>query len=253
MNAPLESNSVRSKNSSILHIIRGLRPKLRNGSEQLDNKGRGPLNSGVALEIEFVNVIVLKEWIESSYPGGMDAYVRNAPTQCLEDEHLTRVGFMSTYEAEDWFLESGLDPASSVILCSNDEPPEWLQIGLHQGRGAVWKTGCEPGDLVGFEPLGLRFLSELLSQPGWLEQVIASVGAQRVTPLLPPELDPQNPVVACQRGLARVEFEIIGGSGIWWVFLPTGRRQNAAAEMLLTRDLRESFLRAGAPPYVPGG
>lgn len=120
----------------------------------------------MAVEIEFVSVIVLKSWISANYPGGLDAYAGDSPTQYLEDEHITRVGFMSTREAEDFYDSLGVDPSNGAILYRGDDVPEWLACGLHQGRGAAWKATEPPGDLVGFESLMLRGMGALLPQPG---------------------------------------------------------------------------------------
>ena len=126
----------------------------------------------MAVEIEFVSVIVLKSWSSANYPGGLDAYAGDSPTQYLEDEHISRVGFMSTREAEDFYDSLGVDPSNGAILCRGDDVPGWLMCGIHQGRGAAWKATEPPGDLVGSESLMVRGMGALLPQPGWMERVI---------------------------------------------------------------------------------
>ncbi|MBT9588713.1 hypothetical protein IV102_35590 [bacterium] len=200
----------------------------------------------MAIEIEFVSVISLKSWVTQHYPGGLDAYADHAPTRYLEDAHLTRVGFMSTWEAEDWFEQCKLDPAFCVILCTDSEVPEWLACGPYQGRGAVWKASEPPGDLVAFEVLMLRGLADFLSQPGWVEKAISGAQAQIAPPSLEPMFDPTHAVVACTRGDARVEFEIVQKMGLVALELPRPRKY-LASDLALTRDLRESFIRLGAP------
>ena len=53
----------------------------------------------MAIPIEFVNVIVRKSAAEKKYSGGLDGLARSDLANYLEDEHLVRVGFMSTREA----------------------------------------------------------------------------------------------------------------------------------------------------------
>ncbi len=197
----------------------------------------------MAIETEFVSVIVCKKWIAEHYPGGLDAYAEPASTRYLEDDHLTRVGFMSTSEAEDWFEEHGLDPTVSAILIRGCEVPDWLTFGVHRGSEAVWKASEPPGDLVAFEFLLLNGMESFLCQPGWLDRVIEEAGAQQVAAHLRPELDPNGRVVACQRGPARVEFEVFQNLGILQL-LPPGRRQFLVHDLALTRDLGQSFQRA---------
>jgi hypothetical protein len=56
----------------------------------------------LAVAIEFLNVIVRKSGAEKRYPGGLDRLARFDLANYLEDEHLVRIGFMSSREALDF-------------------------------------------------------------------------------------------------------------------------------------------------------
>lgn len=197
----------------------------------------------MAVEIEFVSVIVLKCWIAENYPGGLDAYAESSPTLYLEDEHITRVGFMSTMEAENWLDGLGVDSESAALLYTGCTVPTWLACGIHQDRSAAWLANQPAGDVVAMEFLMLADLEGVLSQPNWLERVLGMAEAERTPPSLKPELDASNLVIACQRGLARAEFEVYQKLGVMGLVLP-GRRRHLAIDLTLTRDLREAFLQA---------
>ena len=115
----------------------------------------------MAIELECVSVIVRIRAIEERYPGGLTAYRDDCPNNSyLQDDHLTRVGFMSTAEADQYLGEvaaEGLrvtnDPSTSdaLMVCNSREPIarcDWLVIGEHDGVTACWLNGSPPGQLV---------------------------------------------------------------------------------------------------------
>src|SRR6185312_3577460 len=115
----------------------------------------------MAIEFESASVIVPIRALEVRYPGGLTAYRDGCPNNSyLQDDHLTRVGFMSTAEAEQHLGQaavSGLrvtdDPSTSdaLIICSGREPIppcNWLVIGEHEGVMACWLQDSPPGELV---------------------------------------------------------------------------------------------------------
>ena len=57
----------------------------------------------MSLPIEFYSVIVPKKVLIRSYQGGIDQYKEDCPNYSYrEDEHITRVGFMSDGELKEW-------------------------------------------------------------------------------------------------------------------------------------------------------
>ena len=57
----------------------------------------------MAVLIEFFSVVVPKTVLLSKYPGGIEQYKEDSPyNSYLEDEHLTRVGFMADYELAEY-------------------------------------------------------------------------------------------------------------------------------------------------------
>lgn len=60
----------------------------------------------MAVPIEFFSVVVPKSIIKEKYKGGLEQYKADCPNQSfLEDEYLTRVGFMSPHPL-DKFCEN---------------------------------------------------------------------------------------------------------------------------------------------------
>src|SRR5262249_28396254 len=98
--------------------------------------------TAMAIELECANVIVRIRALEARYPGGLTAYRDDCPNNSyLQDDHLTRVGFMSTAEAEQYLGQVALrglhvtdDPNTSdaLIIRSNRAPIptcHWLVTG----------------------------------------------------------------------------------------------------------------------------
>lgn len=115
----------------------------------------------MAVAIEFLSVIVRKAAAEEKYPGGLDGFARLDLGNYLEDEHLVRIGFMSSRDA--WAFADELQSAG--LRCSNDREsdiavisrpngptPPWLSVGTCEGREACWLAGCSPGKLIDLDP-----------------------------------------------------------------------------------------------------
>jgi len=100
----------------------------------------------VAIELECASVIVPIRALEERYAGGLAAYRDDCPNNSyLQDDHLTRVGFMSTHEAGKYLekvaakglrVTGGPGTGDALILCSGGEPVPPC--------GIIWSTFCDP-------------------------------------------------------------------------------------------------------------
>jgi len=115
----------------------------------------------LAVAIEFVNVIIRKSAVQGKYPGGLDGLARRGLSNYLEDDHLVRVGFMSSPEAiglAERLEAAGLDYAGNggsevaVITGADEAAPSWLSVGERFGRRACWLSGAPEGELADFDP-----------------------------------------------------------------------------------------------------
>lgn len=108
----------------------------------------------MAVLIEAISVIVRGETIEARYPGGWQAYVKDAPNMTLcNDEHLARVGFMAPYDVDRFvsrlkrlgfeFVRDGM--AIDVCVVDQLQGPtvrcEWLEY-LHMDISGDGETVC---------------------------------------------------------------------------------------------------------------
>src|SRR5262249_23102119 len=110
----------------------------------------------LAIALEFVNVIARKSAVEEKYAGGLDAFARQELANYMEDEHLVRVGFVSTGDAFAFVEElraAGLlySDDVAVITGTTSEAPSWLTVGKCEGRSACWLSGQPAGGLIDFE------------------------------------------------------------------------------------------------------
>src|SRR5690242_14912761 len=92
----------------------------------------------MAVGIEFANVILRKSAMEEHVPGGVDTIAQLSLPNFAEDEHLVRIGFMSTAEAialmqqiED-LAATPIVPGKAVAIVQwEDLPyPAWLTVGV---------------------------------------------------------------------------------------------------------------------------
>ena len=111
------------------------------------------------------SVVVRNATIEARFPGGMPAFTGSCPNQTFcTDGTISRVGFMVEKDARTFFnrlVGAGLAPssaeaASEIALVLQGQrfvyPCDWLQLGLFDGRPAVWLAGTDRGSL--FIPRG---------------------------------------------------------------------------------------------------
>lgn len=169
--------------------------------------------------------------MEIHYPGGLDAYCAEAPGLYLEDEHLTRVAFLASEHADEFF-DRLLDLGLYQLAISGEPAPEWLET---DGRHA-WLAGTEPGELVRFEGLlvkGLQHSGEevhvrLRALCDSCEAVEQELGGRRARYIL---------------GNAQVDVETLEapvGTGVIAV-LDRARRAHLKEDFALVRAFREAL------------
>lgn len=123
------------------------------------------------------NVVVKLITVEEKYPGGAKQYAADCPnlTYC-QDEHLTRIGFMSLDDAEAFAYKlrqthkfatediAFVDHGTGILA-----PRDWLEYSPQQdGAPACWLKGIEPGQLVvpkGWKEEWTRDLAKVCSAP----------------------------------------------------------------------------------------
>jgi hypothetical protein len=212
----------------------------------------------LAVAIEFVNVIVRKSAVASRFPGGLDGFARQDLSNLTEDEHLLRVGFMSTALAWDFvseleavglrYLGPVADSDMAVVGWDNSPAPPWLSEGDIGGHWACWDSDYPPGEVVWPEPgFWLRCPRAVYDS---LAAVVRRCGAdfRNVAAGAQPGALAE---LRCVRGDAEIVIEIVGERegdspvGIW------GRRQLARrmqfpADVALIRDLVARLVQEGA-------
>jgi hypothetical protein len=104
----------------------------------------------VAISGEFVNLIVQKSALSERFAGGLMAFRdQGFAGSYVEDEHLSRLGFMSTSEAEEKASslgKSGLRWGDDLGLFTATEPATGFPWLTREG-GVFWLAGREPGPL----------------------------------------------------------------------------------------------------------
>jgi hypothetical protein len=115
--------------------------------------------------VEGISVVVRRDVIARRYPGGWDAFVRDAPNRTLcADPELARLGFMVPADVEEFvtrlashgirFKEAGkaLDLVVVDQMNGPTTPCDWIELGriaLQQGRvGACRLAGSSVVDLA---------------------------------------------------------------------------------------------------------
>lgn len=107
----------------------------------------------MAVILEFANVILRKRAVDDALPGGTNALVGFGIPNISEDDHLLRVGFMATAEAErliEMVVDRGfpterLRENVSIIQWSVLPYPGWLEVGVVDNLPACWLAGIPPG------------------------------------------------------------------------------------------------------------
>lgn len=206
----------------------------------------------MAIELQCASVIVPIRVLEERYPGGLATYRDDCPNNSyLQDEHLARVGFMSTADAEEYLgqvaakgLRDTDDPSTSdaLIICSGREPMppcSWLVTGEHDGVMACWLRESPPGQLVRWRecPIyrcpgkALRELPRIFRDARFTCRPSGSGGGRLI----------------CERGGHRIDVEIIGGEdpdedGFIFLISQHGRIAGAPDDEGLIREV-DSLLR----------
>lgn len=112
--------------------------------------------------VEVNSIIVRREALDRVYPGGAAAYEVDCPNQTFcADEHLTRVGFMTSGDVSIFIHrleERGLtsfdgERSVDIALLMQGEGPvwpcDWIEHERHpEGYDFCWLTGTEPGTLA---------------------------------------------------------------------------------------------------------
>lgn len=83
----------------------------------------------MVLQVECANVIAIKAAIERTGANALDLYAAHH-SNYSQDEHLCRVGFMSTREALDLvdeLIDQGVSEDSVAVVHSGDDLPAWLE------------------------------------------------------------------------------------------------------------------------------
>jgi hypothetical protein len=212
----------------------------------------------LAVAIEFVNMIVRKSAIERCFPGGLDGFARQDLGNLTEDDHLLRVGFMSTRDAVGFVSELeaaglrylGLEPDSdiAVVVGTDGTTPPWLCVGAVNGYPACWASGHPPGEVAWPEP------SFLLRCPRPVYDALPEVARECGAALQEVAVEAAEGVLAqrrCVRGQAEVLIDAFGERqgdspvGLWGRHQLMRRRQRREDGALL-RDLVAALIRAGA-------
>ena len=217
----------------------------------------------MALVTEFVNVIVRKSAVETRFPGGLDAFARQDLPNLAEDDHLLRVGFMSTRDALSFVSRlkiAGLRPTDAgpdsdvAVLSGDDHPvPPWLSVGRVGGRAACWASGFPPGEPAAPEPGFLLRCPRAVYDS--LHELVRRCGADLLQPAADADPAPSDaepgPALRCVRGDAEAIIYVIappeaGSPVALWGSRHIARRAESRADAALIRDLASVLTDAGA-------
>ncbi len=95
----------------------------------------------MAIELEFINLVVRKSTLEAKYVGGLEQFKLDLPNRSLrEDEDLVRFGCMNWNDLEhfiDIIVDKGLE-------YKDQETTDYVVISSL--KGALWKV-----DWIGFD------------------------------------------------------------------------------------------------------
>lgn len=213
----------------------------------------------MAVAIEFYNVIVRKSAIELRYFGGLDAFASQDLPNYLEDEHLVRIGFMSSSGAvgfADELKRAGLHLSEdgesdfAIITTTEGSAPIWLSVGEREGQWACWLKGAPLGKLINFDPeLLFRLPPLLFSSPDDVVRVLRQSGAGIGAPV-PTSDDPTILRLDCTRKGAKIEIDVFteAGSGrpigVWGRRI-LARRTSIESDSSLMADVSVALKNAG--------
>jgi hypothetical protein len=95
----------------------------------------------MAIDLEFINLVVLKSTLEAKYQGGIEQFKKDLPNQSLrEDDELIRFGCMNWNDLEHFSLLI----ESKGLEYKEQETTDYVVISTLQG--ALWQV-----DWLGFE------------------------------------------------------------------------------------------------------
>lgn len=202
---------------------------------QASRTGRSDTIQDVAIEIEFANVIVRKTALERCYPTDIDAFILSL-ANFMEDDHLVRVGFMTTGEAValvDELLRKGLSP-TEVALVQDEAAPTWLDVDQIDHHRCCWLRGEPPGIVVRLtdDAFGLG-----LPLDARIDEIVRTRGAT---------LDGAR----CTRGEAEIELQVLENEPSRMLIVmgrrERARRAQASSDRTLLSDVMSALNAAGA-------
>lgn len=210
----------------------------------------------MAVEIEFANVVIRKAALAANYPGGLDAFAATDLPNYIEDEHLVRVGFMSTREADslaESLTEHGLSYDASnqadVAIVQHDSCPCWLSTGVVGNTLACWLTRTDAGTVIKCT-MGFVLRCPLILYDE-IEELVTTIGIT-IRRSAPPLQDRHyfDDVLHISRGnallagsVAKIESKGIVGL---WVTRDVSRRQYCVEDVQLVEELESLLLANGA-------
>jgi hypothetical protein len=124
----------------------------------------------MAVLVEGISVVVLRDAIDRSHPGGWSAFVTSVPNSTLcADDRLARVGFMASSDAERYvetLREAGLvflaeGKAADIVVIDQQRGPTVLCDWIEFGHVAVSGQSVAACRCVGSE------VNTLATPPGW--------------------------------------------------------------------------------------
>ena len=112
--------------------------------------------------VEVFSIIIKRDIVQLRYPGGVDAYRLDCPTNTFcSDGILTRIGFMTLSDTEQYaahLLDMGVLPKDDIALqefAIMDQfdghltQSYWLNFARHpDGYSMCWPAGADPGQLA---------------------------------------------------------------------------------------------------------
>lgn len=205
----------------------------------------------MAVILEFANVVLRKTHISTLLPGGIDALFTLDLPNIAEDANLFRVGFMSTFDADQLILRivdagfpsAELEEAIALVQWISPTHPSWLQLGVVDDKTACWLVDTQPGTLAQQTSYAVLRCSPQ-SGPAVLES-LSDINAEFV---LSPEssADVQGAVT---RGTASVDLLCIEPADASTVIIITRqltRRATVEADTALFEELLECLEELGA-------
>ncbi|NOU29755.1 MAG: hypothetical protein HOO96_17760 [Polyangiaceae bacterium] len=206
----------------------------------------------MAVVLEFANVVVRKAQLEAHVAGGVDLVLASQPPNFSEDEHLVRVGFMSTAEAValvDYLVRAGLPqtavPETVAIVQLADQPyPTWLEVGPVDEHAAAWLAGSTPGKVALFRSAAVLVLPAGASSE--VHPVLEASGATVREAHVSAGADAE---LLVERGEARLAARILlrpDGSALVLLDRPLARAAHAAASAALLEDACAALVASGA-------